>query len=232
VNALALAAALLSVTGRRTIPPSAFVPAAPAAARAVPLALVVEEGSGWAAPGKLEAVLGKASAILGACGVSLGAAEVVTGRWSPEALRALNEQNPYKGPAQIAVMVEPLLPARRPLGFLFAPGSVPSTASAYNASSVSNLSRSYPQARSLLDTFWITFDHESRRRPRDESPSYSVAAHELVHLLGDLGHTLDRPNLMTDSDEPGAKSGDLNAAQCAAIVARLSAPPAPAAEAP
>lgn len=213
--ALAAEAPLLEVLSRREISPASFIPAA-GAEKAVPLSLVVEAGSGWDGPGVLEGVLGKASAIFGQCGLSLGAAEVLIVRWTPEALRRLNVQNPYAGPAQMAVMDEPLLPARRPVGFLFA-RSVPSTASAYNASSVGRLSGAHPAARRLLNTFWITIDQEIRARPPDVSEGYSVFAHELTHLFGDLPHTPARPNLMTDASTPGAKSGALLEEQCVEI---------------
>jgi hypothetical protein len=206
---------LLEVMSRRVIAPSAFVPVSNAAI-IVPLALVVEGGSGWDEPGILEAVLGKASSIFGRCGVSLGSTEVSFVRWSPEGLRRLNIENPYKGPAQIAVMGEPLLPSRRPVGFLFAAKSIPSTASAYNVSSTQALGRQTPAVKTLLNTFWITMDQQNRH-PADFAESYSMFAHELTHIFGNLPHTLASPNLMTDADTRGAKSGDLLEEQCVEI---------------
>lgn len=213
--ARAAEAPLLEVVSRRTVAPSAFIPVS-RAPKSVPLSLVVEAGSGWDGAGVLESVLGKASAIFGRCGLSLGAAEILTVRWTPEALRRLNVQNPYAGPAQMAVMDEPLLPARRPTGFLFAK-SVPSTASAYNADSVGRLGGAHPGAKRLLNTFWITIDQQVRARPPDVSESYSVFAHELTHLFGNLPHTPASPNLMTDASTPGAKSGDLLEEQCVEV---------------
>jgi len=213
--ARAAEAPLLEILDRRTISPASFIPAA-GSGKAVPLALVVEAGSGWDGAGVLESVLGKASAIFGQCGLSLGAAEVLTVRWSAEGLRRLNVQDPYKGPAQMAVMNEPLLPARRPVGFLFAK-SVPTTASAYNGDSVSRLSGMHPRAKLLLNTFWITINQEIRARPPDISESYSVFAHELTHLFGNVGHTPASPNLMTDASTRGAKSGALLEEQCVEI---------------
>lgn len=214
--AAAAEAPLLEVLDRRILTPASFIPAADAGMKSVPLALVVEEGSGWDGPGVLQSVLGKASAIFGQCGLSLGSAEVLTVRWTPEALRRLNIQNPYAGPAQTAVMGEPLLPARRPVGFLFAK-SVPPTASAYNGDSVARLSGAHPGARRLLNTFWITIDQQIRARPPDISESYSVFAHELTHLFGNLPHTPASPNLMTDASSRGAKSGALLEDQCAEV---------------
>jgi len=206
---------LLEVLSRRVIAPAAFIPVSNAPV-AVPIALVVEAGSGWDAPGVLEGVLGKASAIFGKCGVSLGATEVSLVRWSPEGLRRLNVEDPYKGPAQTTVMGEPSLPALRPAGFLFGAKSVPSTASAYNLTSVTRMSGSYPGVRSLLNTAWITYDQQTRRPP-DFAESYSMFAHELTHLFGNLPHTPASPNLMTDAATPKAKSGDLLDEQCVEI---------------
>lgn len=210
---------LFSITSRRAIDPASFIPVTPAGATGatvVPLALIVEDGSGWETPGVLEAVLGKASAILSRCRLTLGGAAVLTVRWSPDALSLLNHEDPYHGPAQMSVMPEPAIPATRPVGFLFG-RSVPSTAKAYNKSSTDVFAKTFPEATRLLDTFWITRDQETRPRRADELPSFSVTAHELVHLLGDLPHTPARPNLMTESELPGSKTGDLDDEQCAAI---------------
>ena len=188
----------------------------PSGAAGVPLALVVEQGSGWDSAGMLEGVLGKASAIFGRCGVTLGEAEVVTVRWSAEGLKRLNVSDPYAGPSETSVMGEPLFPTRRPAGFLFAK-SIPSTAKAYNKSTTAVFAAQHPEAGRLLDTFWITIDQQTRARRADELESFSVFAHELTHILGDLPHTPARPNLMTESELPGSKSGDLLEEQCAAI---------------
>lgn len=210
-------APLLEVVSRQVIRPASFIPVTPDAPAVVPLALVVQEGSPWQAPGMLEGVLGKASAIFSRCGVTLGAAEVVTARWSAEGLRRLNVNDPYKGPEQTAVMSEPLIPSRRPVGFLFDKSSVPSTAKAYNKSSVDAFKRQFPDAGVILDTFWITIDQQVRKPKVDEAASFSVFAHELTHIFGDLPHTRLHPNLMTDDESAGAKSGDLTDEQCAAI---------------
>lgn len=208
---------LMTVVSRRTIAPSSFVPPATPQAQIVPLALVVEDGSGWDAPGVLERALGKASAIFGQCRVALGTVEVTTARWSPDALAVLNHPDPYKGPEETALAAAPELPARRPIGLLFGAKSIPSTAKAFNKSSVAVFSRQFPDARLLLDTFWMTLDQETRPRRADEAASFSVPAHELTHILGDLPHTPVSPNLMTEGEQPGAKSGDLTPEQCDAI---------------
>lgn len=210
-------APLFEIVSRKVIYPASFVPVTPAAPLVAPLALVVEAGSSWEAPGTLEKELGKASAIFAQCGVTLGETEVVSARWSKEGLRLLNVADPYKAPAEASVMGEPLIPSRRPVGFFFAKGSVPSTAKAYNATSVNVFKQRFPEAASILDSFWITYDEGFRPPKPDTAPSYSMMAHELTHILGDVGHTREHPNLMTDDESAGAKSGDLDDAQCAAI---------------
>ncbi|MDX6770386.1 MAG: hypothetical protein SF051_12700 [Elusimicrobiota bacterium] len=210
-------APLFTVVSRRVIYPASFIPVTPRQAQEAPMTLILEEGSDWQRHGMLERVMGKASAIFAQCGVSIGEVDALVVRWSPEALRRLNIENPYAGPAQMAVMDEPQIPALRPLGFLFAEGKIPSTASAYNGNSVRQYARQFPQAVRLLNTFWITSGQETRPRRRDELPSYSVTAHELAHLWGDMGHVPVRPNLMSDFEDPGSKSGDLTAEQCVEI---------------
>jgi hypothetical protein len=177
---------------------------------------VVEQGSGFEAPGRLERMLGKASAIFGPCGVSLGRVRVLTVSWSAEALRQLNVEDPYKGPSALRVIGDASIPAERPLGLLFGPRSIPSTAAAFNVRSGRTYS-GFPNWGKLVNTWWMTYDQDDRPPRRDEAPSYSITAHELTHLFGDLGHTDAAPNLMTNSEAPGAKSGDLDASQCAAV---------------
>lgn len=207
---------LVEVVSKRVIDPASFIPVTPAGAASVPLALVVEDRSRWDAPGELEAVLGKASAILGRCGVTLGAAEVMTVRWSADVLGRMNHEDPYAAPVQSFILAEPRFPARRPIGFLFE-RSIPSTAKAYNKESTDVFAARFPEAKNILDTFWITIDQLHRPLRTDEQASYSVFAHELVHILGNLPHTRAAPNLMTEAQSPGAKSGDLNDAQCVEI---------------
>lgn len=201
------AAPAFTVAAKRVIP----------GAGAAPLALIVEEGSAWNGLGVLEREVRKVSDIFARCGRPLGETQVLVVSWSPDALQRLRAEDPYKAPAQVSVMDEPQLPAGRPLGFLFAAGSVPSTAKAFNRSAVAALARAHAEAAVLKDTFWITADLELRARPKDIAPSYSMAAHELAHIFGDLPHVAEPYNLMSNAEVPGAKTGDLSDAQCAAI---------------
>lgn len=209
----------------RVILPAEFVPQVPAEKLSVPLALVVEAGSEWAAPGVLEGMLGKASAIFAPCGLTLGAAEVLAVRWTPQALQELNDANPYFGPSQLHVIDEPLLPQRRPAGFLFT-NSIPATASAYSLKSVNQfIHTGQPKVAKMLNTTWLTSNWHSAHAcgdldcpGGDIAPGFSVFAHELAHLFGNLDHVDDVPNLMTNASTKGAKSGDLTKAQCSEIV--------------
>ncbi len=209
------------VVSERTIAPAEFLPAGAPASLTVPLTVLAESGSQWAAPAALEKALGKAAAVFARCGVALGAARALEVAWSPGALESLNLQDPYAGPSQLSVIDEPLIPARRPAVFLFGT-SVPATAAAYSLSSVAQLAQIAPEARKLLNTVWITEDWHGRSwdpdfAGGDIAPSFSVLAHELAHLLGDLPHTPEAPNLMSEASGPGAKSGDLSPAQCAEV---------------
>lgn len=201
---------------QRVILPASFVPVSSPQSKTPPMTLLVEQGSGFETPGRLERMLGKASAIFAPCGVALGAVDVRVVRWSAEALRLLNLENPYAGPSGLRVIADPGMPTQRPLGFLFGARSIPSTASAYTVSSGVTFGR-FPNMPKLVNTWWLTMDQESRPPRFDQAPSYSITAHELAHLFGNLGHVDFAPNLMSNAETREAKSGDLDAAQCAAI---------------
>lgn len=204
--AAAHAAPAFTVVERRSVP----------GAGDMPLVLVVESGSPWTDASALDRELGKVSGILARCGRPLGETTVLTVRWSEEALAKLRDEDPYKAPAQLAAFDAPELPAGRPVGFLFSAGATPSTAKAFNRTSSRALAARHPEAARLEGSFFITADQGFRRAP-DIAPSYSTMAHELVHILGDLGHVSGPYNLMSNAEVAGAKTGDLDDAQCAAV---------------
>lgn len=203
--AAARAAPAFVVESRRTIPGSGTTP----------LVLVVQSGSPWD-DASLDRELAKVSAILARCERPLGETTVLSVRWSEDTLAKLREEDPYEAPAQLAAFDAPELPSGRPVGFLFSSGAIPSTAKAFNRTSSRALAARHPEAARLEGGFFITHD-QGFRRARDVAPSYSTMAHELAHILGDFGHVPAPYNLMSDAEVPGAKTGDLNEAQCAAI---------------
>lgn len=208
-------AARFTVVGRRTIPAErlnqarAGRPGADLPAQLVPMALIVEADSRWTRSGALEAALSRASRIFGRCGVGLGEIDVLTVRWGDEAIRDLRGED---HPTERTVMTEPLLPARRPIGFFFQDEEsiVPS---AFNVKSVETLTRmGKTDMPLLLNTFWLTYEQYRERQP-DQDASFNLAAHEIAHLLGNLEHVDEEPNLMSR----GRKSGDLAEWQCVEV---------------
>ena len=190
-------------------------PAIEANVRQMPLDLIVEEGSLWT-PATLATQLSKSTTIFRQCGVVIGEVNVQTVRFAPETLRALNVEDPYKGPAELILMRGLKTPVERPLGFLFA-RSIPSTASAYNAESVRRLTYGTIDARPLVNTFHITEQSIANRVVPGAHASYNTFAHELAHLAGNLGHIEVYGNLMSSRDGRNSKTGALTAEQCAAI---------------
>ena len=190
-------------------------PAAEANISQLPLDLLVEEGSLWSLSA-LRLQLSKSSTILRQCGVVIGEVSVQTVRYAPETLRALNVEDPYKGPAELYLMRGIPTPVARPMGFLFAK-SIPSTASAYNAESVRRLTFGTIDASPLLNTFHITEQSISNRVVPGAAASYNTFAHELVHLAGNLGHIDLYGNLMSSRDGRNSKTGQLTVEQCNAI---------------
>lgn len=181
-----------------------------------PLHLVVEEGSGWNEAGVIPGILRKNSQIFRACGLKVGEASLEVVRLSPEALHALKNPNPYKGPGEL-VLVPGITTEVRPLVFLMKRSTV-NTASAFNLDSVTRLSTPTVDARGLLNTSVISDNHIRPPTTTDYVSSYDTFAHELAHIFGNMGHIPTQGNLMSSLEGRGAKSGGLTTDQCDQIL--------------
>ena len=128
-------------------------------------------------------------------------------------------QDPYAGLAQIKV-VEEGIPRDGYTGFLLQKIKPYGSAFAMNLRSVEHSERfpSMPSFRPLLNTFWISDNNIIHTSTPNADDTYSTFAHEIAHLIGNLGHVEDNqiPNLMSSSDTVG-KSYYLNSDQCQAI---------------
>ena len=180
------------------------------------LQLIVDEESDWAHVSRLQKTIEKSSQILARCQVGISHALIRKVRFSAEVLHALNNQDPYKGPSEVLLM-GPDLEATRPVGFLM-DLKRPSTASAFNRTSIRRLSTTLPQVHVLAESFHMTSDYRTNQRFPGALPGYDTFTHELVHLLGDLGHVPVRGNLMSTLEGRGAKGPGLTREQCAAIL--------------
>jgi hypothetical protein len=162
---------------------------------ALPLTVVILEGSGWTGA-RAEAALREAGAILAQCGIALEPAASVTLQVSPGLLD-------FSTPT--ARELARTHPTARPTVYL-----VRDTKSrpAFEAEAIG---RGNSAARpEIADTVWMTSG------VRD--PGVALA-HELAHVLMDSGeHSEDEGNLMRD--ETSQKNRKLSAAQCTRLLDR------------
>jgi hypothetical protein len=189
-------------------------PADEAGVRQLPIDLMIEQGSKWGQPAALKAQLEKTSKILRQCGVVLGEVRIQNVVWTPWVLNQIINASPYKGPKDLILMRDIQTPVLRTLGFLYGLRSVPSTAAAYNRTSVGRLSSATVDAHPLVETFHITEHHMDYRAVPGANATYDTFAHELVHLMGDVGHIDVYGNLMSGLDGRNSKTGSLTAEQC------------------
>lgn len=187
----------------------------------IDLQLIVAQGSRWDNRALLEQTIRKASGILSKCGVVLGEADVKTVVFTPKILHDI-----VTPPSNYMAAESPLMKGDltdvRPLGFLYG-SNVPDKGKAYNLKTIQDYERlvnsGFQSFKPVLNTFHITDVYvDNAKVPGKPRPSYQTFAHELVHLLGNLPHTPEHPNLMTAFEgAAGAKSGDLSEEQCQAI---------------
>ncbi len=201
------------VVGERVI----SAPAREAGIRHLPLDLLIESGSKWSQATNLKTQLDKTSRILRQCGVVIGEVNIQTVVWNPKTLLEMENASPYDGPNELILMRTVQTPVLKTLGFLYGLNSVPSTASAYNRTSVRRLSSHTVDATPLCETFHITEHHMDYRRVPGANATYDTFAHELVHLMGDVGHIEVYGNLMSAMDGRNSKTGSLTTDQCALI---------------
>jgi hypothetical protein len=196
------------------------------AEKTIELAFALDVRSAWGSSEKakfeLLEELRKTTAIFEQCAVRVGAVYVADVDYS-DALRhnlTMDAVSPYDPPAETQVLSALSSPVR-PLTLLIGDGYT----HVYNLNAVQGLEGTQPAARSLLDvvaySWQIAGDYAAQHRAQ---PSFSLLAHELTHVLGNIEHVnIPQPNLMNIYDgaspeEAGrAKSGDLLPEQCGAI---------------
>jgi hypothetical protein len=186
------------------------------ATKQFPLALVANKNSYWSDRDKTRVAVDKLQQIFMTCDVAFSEVDFWVVKFSDDVLEPIRKPNPYKGPGEIAVAKLSNLPSVRPLGLLFAT-DIPSTAKAYNAESVRRLRTATIDPSALLNTFFMTHDWYDNRRVPGGTDSYDTMAHELAHILGNMGHIDVFANLMSTYDGEGSKTGDLTPEQCELI---------------
>ncbi|MCC2677805.1 MAG: hypothetical protein K0R29_381 [Pseudobdellovibrio sp.] len=181
--------------------------------------VLVDNESKWKSTSVMDAQLLKSSRIFEPCGVVLKKALVLNVSFTASGLAILGNErpDPSVGPAEILI-ARSGLPANIMTGVLVKNRTRErDVAYAFNRSSVERASQSGKDWSSLLYSYWVSDKYISNPPQSDYVASYSTLAHELTHILGDLGHTDDYPNLMSNSDKAGSKSGALNREQCSEI---------------
>jgi hypothetical protein len=195
MRSLSLAAALVLVacaahadTSRSG--PSRFAPAVlpepPVPSHSIPFSAVILKGSGWTREA-VQPRLAEVQRIIAQCGVRLDLGPVVEGELPGGGTELLYDRKAASAPNGLGTVTQLLRPRAGPALFYFAhfldfkqPGTArPAWTDAGTAQ---------------LDTAWIAF-------PPDEGQSYSVDAHELVHVLADTSHS-SLPRVGPPSEKP------------------------------
>lgn len=185
------------------------------ATKSIDLILVVDENSLWKKE-NIQEHLDKTQRTLSLCDIQIRSIEFVNVDLPEKTIAQLQVENPYKGPAELKIAKEGM-PIDIVTGFMLRTIKSKSIAFAMNMSSVINSERysNMPSFRPLLNTFWISDNHITNRSTPNAEKSYSTLAHELVHIVGDLGHLENnmRPNLMGGNDNY-SKNYYINPEQC------------------
>lgn len=182
------------------------------------LIVVIDINSKWLA--KLNEEINKTQKTLALCDIQISSIELVKVSIPPKTINQLNIQNPYAGPPELKIALEGL-PNNILTAFLIDKYTRNGTAFAINRNSVLNSER-YPTLPSwspLENTTWITENFIPYSSAPGADKTYSTLAHEIVHIIGNLGHLENNqePNLMGGNDNV-AKSYALTQSQCDAIV--------------
>lgn len=183
------------------------------------MVVLVDSDSKWNKDTVVHDQLAKTSKIFNSCGVSAQKVLVVNITFTAAGLAVVSNErpNPSLGPAEIPIG-KAGLPKTIMTGFLLKNRTKErDVAYAFNRASVDRAPSFGQDWSSLLYSYWVSDQYITSNNDPQYLESYSTIAHELTHILGNLGHTDQRPNLMSNSDKRASKSGDLNAEQCAEI---------------
>ena len=93
------------------------------------------------------------------------------------------------------------------------------TAKAYTPDTITRMNRAGRQSHdNIARTSWITDNRAEINTDIGETQSYSVLAHEIGHIMGELNHVSSSGgNLMNLEDRSGSKSAYLSPEQCRQI---------------
>ena len=183
------------------------------------LVLVIDMDSKWTEI-KLNEEIEKTQRSLQICDAQISSIEKVYVTLPMKTREQLNNQNPYAGPPELKIVLEGI-PQKTMTGFLIDKYTRNGTAFAINRTSVERSERypTLPSYAPMENTFWITDNFIPYNSAPGADKTYSTFAHEVVHIIGNLGHVENNPlpNLMGGNDAVG-KSYALTQQQCDAIL--------------
>jgi hypothetical protein len=204
--------------------------------KSIDLFIGIEMSSSWLNADQFSTFLNteliKALHVFAQCGFGFNNVHVLYLQYSATGLANLNgyaSADPYNGPFEFALMQD-LPQSARPMVVLNQVGY----AESFNADSIQSLISAYGASMvNISNLSFVPFNTAVTYNAQMQTQaSYSLFAHEMAHVLGNLEHVqLSTPNLMNAGDgqtpaEIGqAMSGALNTQQCNAILAYQQTPP-------
>lgn len=193
------------------------------------LYLGAEAGSPWLNGEDFSPLLSlelpKALAVFSQCGLGFSRVHLVVLRFNPAGLSRLADfaaSSPYDPPFEFGLLQD-LPAAARPMVVLLRQGY----AESFNADSIRNLTAYYGASITKIGGLsFVPSDTDIGYDARVFAPSsYSLFAHEMAHVLGNLEHvTLPVPNIMNAGDGNTLRaagrmmSTDMTPQQCAAVL--------------
>jgi hypothetical protein len=181
----------------------------------IDLILVVDDNSLWTKENMMSHIK-RTQRTLKLCHIQIRNIEFINVDLPQKTITQLQVSDPYAGPPELKIANEGV-PTEVVTGFMLRTINNKSIAFAMNISSVIRSERfpTMPSFRPLLNTFWISDNHITNTSTPNAEKSYSTLAHELLHIIGDLGHLENnmRPNLMGGNDN-FSKSYYINPEQC------------------
>lgn len=194
----------------------------PGIRKTIALSIAVEQGSGWQAIEQERPYflteLQKASKVLEQCGLGISQLNIMQVALSPLAQAEaadMENRNPNRPPFALDLM-EAFPETSKPLVLFLQSGNPHS----FNAGYVSRFTQQYGQKTAAVkDVAYIGWEYGHIYNAKNKTdPSFSIVAHELVHVLSNnSNHLMTGPANLMRGKPP--QSAQLNRAQCAAILA-------------
>lgn len=187
------------------------------------LSIVVEKGSEWENNSNIKSHLERTELSLNSCDISIGEVKTIIVQVDNQKFsKLIAAKEIYKNPVPEVTLFEKSNRFATPTMFLLkARQFYKGKAFAMTKGAIDRALRFKNDWRNLINTTFITDDKMSNRAHPNSTRTFSVVAHELGHIIGDLSHVYTNMNVMSGSDDRDSKSHHFNTDQCAAIRAHL-----------